>query len=71
MMGKMELKACPFCGQTEYLCVLAEGIGEIRQYQVVCDASHDGGCGASCGWKDTIKDAKEAWNRRADDEQEA
>jgi len=65
MMSK--LKPCPFCGQTEYLCVWAEGIKENRQYQVVCDASHDGGCGASSGWKDTITEAKEAWNRRAQD----
>lgn len=62
----MELKPCPFCGQTEYLCVWAEGIKENRQYLVVCDVSHDGGCGASSGWKNTIMEAKEAWNRRAD-----
>ena len=67
MMTMSKLKPCPFCGQTEYLCVWAEGIKENRQYQVVCDASHDGGCGASSGWKDTIMEAKEAWNRRAQD----
>lgn len=59
-----ELKPCPFCGQKKYLCVIAEGYKDDRQYQVVCDASGDGGCGASCGWQDTMKDANEAWNRR-------
>lgn len=66
-MTMSKLKPCPFCGQTEYLCMWAEGIKENRQYQVVCDASHDGGCGASSGWKDTITEAKEAWNRRVQD----
>ena len=56
-----ELKPCPFCGQQKYLCVLKD----MRQYQIVCDASGDGGCGASCGGQDTIAEAKAAWNRRA------
>ena len=60
-----ELRACPFCGQQKYLCVLAEGEKDRRQYQIVCDASGDGGCGASCGWQDTLAEAKAAWNRRA------
>ena len=60
-----ELRQCPFCGQTRYLCTLAEGERDERQYAIVCDASGDGGCGASCGWQDTIAEAKEAWNRRA------
>ena len=62
----MELKPCPFCGQQKYLCVLAEGEKDDRQYMIVCDASADGGCGASCGWRDTIGEAKAAWNRRAE-----
>ena len=62
-----KLKPCPFCGQTDYLCVWSEGQGENRQYQVVCDASHDEGCGASCGWKDSIALARTAWNRRYGD----
>ena len=61
----MDLRPCPFCGQQKYLCALAEGEKDDRQYMIVCDASADGGCGASCGWRDTIKEAKAAWNRRA------
>lgn len=64
--GRNVLRACPFCGQQKYLFVLADGEKDMRQYQVVCDASGDGGCGASCGWQDTIAEAKAAWNRRAE-----
>lgn len=60
-----DLRACPFCGQQKYLCALAEGEKDMRQYQIVCDASGGGGCGASCGWQDTLAEAKDAWNRRA------
>lgn len=62
----IDLKPCPFCGKSDYLVVLAEGHCDNRQYQIVCDASGEGGCGASCGWQDSLKEAKEAWNRRAD-----
>ena len=64
-MPEIKLKPCPFCGQEKYIVVLAEGHCDNRQYQIVCDASGEGGCGASCGWQDTLKEAKEAWNRRA------
>lgn len=57
------LKACPFCGQSRYVCTLAEGDRDTRQYTVVCDAVA-GGCGASCGWQDTLVEAKAAWNQR-------
>ena len=66
VLAMAELKPCPFCGQEKYIVVLAEGHCDNRQYQIVCDASGEGGCGASCGWQDTLKEAKEAWNRRAD-----
>jgi len=61
------LKACPFCGQSRYVCTLAEGDRDTRQYTVVCDAVA-GGCGASCGWQDTLAEAKAAWNQRAGQE---
>ena len=67
-MHEIKLKPCPFCGQEKYIVVLAEGHCDDRQYQIVCDASGEGGCGASCGWQDTLKEAKEAWNRRADND---
>lgn len=61
----MDLRPCPFCGKVNYLVVMAEQYGNEKQYQIVCDASGDGGCGASCGWQDTLEKVKEAWNRRA------
>lgn len=68
----IDLKPCPFCGKTENLCITREpNYWDNKlagyQYQVVCDAScNNGGCGSSCGFKDSITEAKEAWNRRAD-----
>lgn len=62
------LKPCPFCGQEKYLVVYGDGDRDMRQYQIICDASGDGGCGASCGWQDTLEKVKEAWNRRAENE---
>lgn len=68
-MHENELKPCPFCGQQKYIIILAEdNVLNGREYQVVCDASGDGGCGASCGWQVTIAEAKAAWNRRANNE---
>ena len=61
----IELKPCPFCGQEKNIVVLSENVCDGRQYQIVCDATGEG-CGACCGWQDTIKEAKEAWNRRAE-----
>lgn len=63
-----ELKPCPFCGKDKAV-ILKEPIfweGNLNgyQYQVVCDIQNEG-CGASAGYRDTIKDAKNAWNRRA------
>lgn len=70
-MPEIKLLPCPFCGKTETLCITREpyywdNTLKGYQYQVVCDASCDnGGCGSSCGFKDSITEAKEAWNRRA------
>ncbi|MBP0975397.1 MAG: Lar family restriction alleviation protein [Oscillospiraceae bacterium] len=62
-----ELKPCPFCGETRYLCAMRDGgTSDYAQYTVVCDACA-GGCGAMCGYQDSLKEAKEAkeaWNRR-------
>lgn len=69
-IAKMKnLKACPFCGQKKYLILIEEEYFSETQYQIVCDATNwKGGCGASCGWQDTLQKAQEAWNRRASEE---
>lgn len=54
------LLPCPFCG-SEAIDFLFD---ELRDPAVVCDASA-GGCGAASGYKRTIGEAIEAWNRRA------
>lgn len=76
-MPETKLLPCPFCGKTETLCITREpyywdNILKGYQYQVVCDASgNNGGCGSSCGFKDSMTEVKEAWNRRATTKDEA
>lgn len=63
-----DLKTCLFCGGRP----IALQVGETKdgkQYQVICPWDNNGGlygCGASCGFHDTLKEAIEAWNRRAE-----
>ena len=59
-----QLKPCPFCGGNfaEYDLYVDEYVIE-KQYTVVCNAQK-GGCGASCGYSYTKRDAKKKWNRR-------
>lgn len=65
----IDLRPCPFCGKVKYLILIEEEYFSETQYQIVCDASGwKGGCGASCGWQDTMQKAQEAWNRRANEE---
>ena len=61
-----ELKPCPFCGRNHGL--LIESIHHrLDDVTVFCDASGDKiGCGASCGYYNSKKEAIEAWNRRAE-----
>ena len=60
---------CPFCGKDTAVIlkepIFSEGTVYGFQYQVICDM-HNDGCGASAGYRDTISEAKEAWNRRND-----
>lgn len=55
-----ELKPCPFCGKTNIFVCKEDG-----EYQVVCDFSQEG-CGASSGFRESMKKAVEVWNRRVD-----
>ena len=72
---KMSLKPCPFCGKTDALIILKNqsGIDDIvfNQYQICCscetgDNAKDG-CGSSSGWKMSLEEVIDAWNRRAND----
>ena len=70
---KNELKPCPFCGRVDNLIIdnahyrLDDCV--IYNYRVCCSAAgYNTGCGASCGYRQTINEAIEAWNRRATDE---
>lgn len=66
----MEIKKCPFCGGNfaEYnLCEDEDTL--VEQYNIVCNAQK-GGCGASCGYAFTKKEAEKKWNRRVDDGRE-
>jgi len=67
-----DLKACPFCGSKNIVIDTCHDLGDCENfercedtgyYSAVCNRN-DGGCGASTGYKPTIKAAVEAWNRR-------
>ena len=64
-MKKSVLKPCPFCGKEESVYMQKEG----RDYAVVCDFNW-GGCGACGGYRETTKDAAEAWNNRVSEVEE-
>lgn len=60
----MEIKRCPFC---DGMAIVVKDNFHYEQYQVVCPyiENEDVGCGASSGYYDTMKEAIEAWNKRA------
>lgn len=70
MTNNQALKPCPFCGGKASIC---EDIYE--KYMVICSCGImlgielEDGCELKDGWRarfDTICEATEAWNRRAD-----
>lgn len=61
MKTKSVIKPCPFCGQERSVYMLKEG----KDYAVICDFNW-GGCGACGGYRETPKDAAEAWNKRVE-----
>ena len=64
MKTKSVIKPCPFCGNEQSVYMLKEG----KNYAVICDYNW-GGCGACGGYRETLKDAAEAWNKRVEGEQ--
>lgn len=68
------LKPCPFCGRVDKLKVWKTeqrwDHGVIENWRVVCNREGDEtGCGGSGGVYRTRREAIEAWNRRADNDQ--
>ena len=57
-MPEIKLKPCPFCGKKESV---------IKGDMIIVCSAKLGGCGASTGCYDTLKETIEAWNRRAED----
>lgn len=64
MSNEIGLKPCPFCGGKAYLSVDPEATvdthGRKWAFTIVC-----GNCCATSGLHWLIKNATEAWNRRA------
>ncbi len=59
------LLPCPFCGHTTVKLKMEEESDEYETgFNVVCPFN-DGGCGAASGYRGTVEEALEAWNRRA------
>lgn len=67
-MDELELKPCPFCGESEpvRMMVRAGKDGWRNRYFILCEYDN-GGCGASSGWYHSKEEALESWNRRAED----
>lgn len=57
-----ELKPCPFCGGEAYITSWRDEKRRVNPTSVKCVR-----CGAKTEIFDRIKDAEEAWNRRAED----
>lgn len=54
------------CPRFEYNDYESEGWEwDCSMFSVVCDYTN-GGCGASTGWKKTVQEAVEDWNKRTD-----
>lgn len=63
----INLKPCPFCGNSNIYLLKEVAKGYDDQYKVVCNANWNG-CGASSGYYDSTHEAVDAWNRRVKDE---
>ena len=64
---EMELKPCPFCGNTNLFVGTSDEIhedGDKHNYAVCCDFEQ-GGCGACGGYELSKIKAVENWNKRA------
>jgi hypothetical protein len=70
----MKIEKCPFCDKAVAEITNCNDLEECRHFEkcpatepyvcVVCNM-HEGGCGASSGYYDSVEKAIAAWNRRA------
>ena len=58
----VELKSCPFCGNTDIEGATHKPVGSIEFYEVICLE-----CGARIR-RSSKRKAVETWNRRADND---
>ncbi|MCL2174449.1 MAG: Lar family restriction alleviation protein [Treponema sp.] len=58
----IELKPCPFCGDTAYLATNTDGFGRDISFYVRCEKS---GHTLTADKYDTEEIATEAWNKRS------
>lgn len=66
-----KLQPCPFCGH-ESSAIVTDNVDmnfmvdtELFGYTVLCSGLPSvGGCGATCGYRDTKEDAIKHWNTR-------
>lgn len=69
-MDEPKLRNCPFCGFDSPTMRIYKGKDGWRdRYTVICRYD-EGGCGAEGGMYHSAIEAAEAWNRRAETEQE-
>lgn len=62
MENKIELKPCPFCGGEAIR--LSDFDDEYER--VYLESVHCRNCHARVAWQETVEEAIEAWNTRAD-----
>lgn len=62
-----QLQKCPFCGRSVASIWSQSERDEYKvepeRYTVVCGWSQRG-CGANCGWHETVEEAVQRWNSR-------
>ena len=67
MEKKHDLKPCPFCGRNAAEIFTQSERDDIQcdpeRYTIVCSWL-EGGCGATCGFHDTVGMAVKIWNTR-------
>ena len=71
--GKVyRLQKCPFCGmdvqelystKQDFEEAFGKEFDGVNRFTVVCDFNRNG-CGATCGYHDTVADAVGRWNTR-------
>ena len=67
-----QLQRCPFCGmdvqelysvKQDFEDSFGQQFNGVNKFTVVCDFTRKG-CGATCGYHDTVQQAVSRWNTR-------